>query len=411
MIRIPWRHAAVGGSALAALVGLFVFARVQGGFFPWFLLYVCILLALYELGTWGLSLRGLSVSRRVHATRLAAGQTLSVELTVQTGSPAWPFVWLAVADQLPGRWWSAAGAERRFVPLWTRRFTFRYEVSGLTRGCYIIGPAVVRSVDLFGLVHRHRLLAGQTEVVVYPKAVPVRGWQSLRPETLGLREATRQRSEDSTTVLGVRDYTPGDRFSRIHWRASARRGILQAKEFERHVSDEILFCIDATRGSYPDAASLQFELAMTIAASLVKHTYDMRRSFAWVLCGASLDTSSKGLDEAHYRHCLDALARANPGGDTPFAQGLRHIGRTSLTGTAMVVISPALDPESAVAAGELVGRVSVEWFVPLAQPTLDASFQRALRLLRQAGVSVHLLASPDALERLGRGGVGRAHGV
>ncbi|MCL6626823.1 DUF58 domain-containing protein [Alicyclobacillus shizuokensis] len=411
MTRIPWRHAAAGGSALAALGGLFVFARVQGGFFPWFLLYVCILLALYEWGTWGLSLRGVSVSRQVRATRLAAGQSLSVELTVQTGGSTWPFVWLAVTDQLPSRWRSAAGAERRLVPLWTRRLTFSYEVPGLARGCYTIGPAVIRSLDLFGLVHRHRLVAGQTEVVVYPKAVPVRGWLSLRPETLGLREATRQRSEDSTTVLGVRDYTPGDRFSRIHWRASARRGVLQSKEFERHVSDEILFCIDATRSSYPDAAPFHFELAMTIAASLVKHTYDMRRFFAWAICGASLATSGKGLDEAHYRHCLEALARANPGGDTPFVQGLRHIGHSAPAGSAIVVISPALGPESAVAVGELVGRMSVEWFVPLAQTTLDASFQRALRLLRQVGVRVHLLASPDALGRLGRGGVERAHGI
>jgi hypothetical protein len=46
-------------------------------------------------------------------------------------------------------------------------------------------------------------------------------------------EALRRRTHYVTTnASGVRDYAPGDSFSRIHWRSTARRNRLIVKEFE-----------------------------------------------------------------------------------------------------------------------------------------------------------------------------------
>ncbi|WP_273366540.1 DUF58 domain-containing protein [Alicyclobacillus herbarius] len=406
-----WCRVVVYPGAVAVLVGLFVFARVQGGFFPWFLFSFCLALSLYEWGCWALALHGLTVSRKPSATRLPAGQSLRVEVVVRRHVRLWPFVWIEVEDHTPSALRArASGARRRFVPLWGSMFTFTYEIARLPRGCYTLGPTTVTTVDLFGLVRRRWQASEACELLVYPKPLPVQGWAGMRPETLGLREPTRQRSEDSTTVLGVRDYTPGDRFSRIHWRASARRGHLQSKEFERHVSDDILFIVDVSGGSYEsELGTVQFELAMDVAASLAKHTYDLGRAYAWVMHGREFVAFARSGDEAQYRNCLESLARAKPEGSTPFAESLRRVGQAAPSGATLVVISPALARETAIAAGVMQGRVTVEWFAPLAKTALSAAEQEGLRLLQQAGVRVHLLGSTETLRHLGRGGLARAN--
>ena len=46
-------------------------------------------------------------------------------------------------------------------------------------------------------------------------------------------DALRRRTHYVTTnASGVRDYAPGDSYSRIHWRSTARRDRLIVKEFE-----------------------------------------------------------------------------------------------------------------------------------------------------------------------------------
>jgi uncharacterized protein (DUF58 family) len=408
---MTWRGPLALLGIVAALAGLFVFGRVQGGFFPWFLFYFCIVLGAYEACTWAFCLRGVTVARTLSGTRLAQGQSLTVEVTlVRHGG--WPLFWVEVDDQLPASWRiDDASGRRRLIPLWSETVHYRYVVPSPARGLYRIGPTAVASGDLLGLICRRKVFPQQHEVLVYPQVLPVRGWMGSRAEELGLKQATRQRSDDSTTVLGVRDYAPGDRLSRIHWPASARRGLLQAKEFERHVSDDMLFLVDLARSSYSgDEGEARFELAMVVAASLLKHAYDLRRNFSWAMHGARLVKFPGGSDEALFLRCLESLAMAQADGPVAFSHTLRHVSQEVTQGSLLVVISPFLTPETAAAAATLRGRVAVEWFAPLARTSLLANEQQGLTMLQKAGVRVHLLASAEQLQRLGRGGGERATG-
>src|SRR5260370_11248838 len=52
----------------------------------------------------------------------------------------------------------------------------------------------------------------------------------------------------TANAAGVRDYSPGDSFNRIHWRSTARRDRLIVKEFELDPLSDIWVFLDGDRG-------------------------------------------------------------------------------------------------------------------------------------------------------------------
>jgi uncharacterized protein (DUF58 family) len=405
--------------AVALLLGAvcvaatYVFGKVEGGFFAWFLFYFTCTIAIYEWITMVIGLRFVSTERNISACRLSAGQTLTIQLTLQRRG-LWPLFWVRVREALPGQWLlQVQGADTVLQPLWARELRWTYQVQWLQRGLYVIGDTIVETGDLLGLVRSERRDERRDEVMVYPRVVPVRGWMGYQPVELGLRQPTRRRAEESTNVLGVRDYVPGDRLSRIHWPASARRGTLQAKEFELHVSSEWMFIPDLASTSFGEQSPSLFELEMTVVASLMKHAYQLRRTFAATLHGKKLTKFPPGCDESLFLRCMEALALAEPNGSVDFPQTLVRVAQDTPMGTTLVVVSPRLDPDAAVAAEVVRRRTPVEWFVPVArkQGELSAEQRQGLAMLHAARVNVYLIGAPEQLATLKRGGGQRVTSV
>ena len=61
--------------------------------------------------------------------------------------------------------------------------------------------------------------------------------------------------KDSTISVGVRDYKPGDRFSWIDWKATARTNNIMTKEFEQQRSHNIMIFMDRTPSLYSNQSS------------------------------------------------------------------------------------------------------------------------------------------------------------
>lgn len=398
--------------AIALLVvfvlGTFVFAKVTGGFFPWFVFAFVLVLAVYEIMTILVGLRSLNVTRKLSATRLSAGQKLQLHVTVER-SGLWPVFWARVEDVLPHRWSvQAHGSERVLTPLWSQTMEYSYEISNLRRGLYHIGETRLSTGDLLGLVKMERSDARSDTVTVYPRVVPVRGWSGVQPEDLGLADATRRRSDESTTVFGVRDYVPGDRLSRIHWPATARRGALLAKEFEMYVSSELVFVPDLTMSSYRGMDGNVFELAMTTVASLMKTAYERHRPFGMWLVGDNVSRFPVGEDEALYLRCMEALASAEPTNRETFANILQRVAQEVPQGTLLVVISPALNRESILAAEEVHRSTPLQWFAPMAQNEMPGEARAWLQALTTMRVGAWPVRTAEQLGQLGRGGSLRA---
>ncbi|MCZ7670196.1 MAG: DUF58 domain-containing protein [Chloroflexi bacterium] len=141
-----------------------------------------------------------------------------------------PKLWLEVRDNsnVPGHRTSYVvnnlGAKRTF--------TWRTTTICRQRGGYQLGPITLRSSDPFGLFTMTKALMSTSHVVIYPLTFEIQQF-SLPVGMLPGGDALRRRTHYVTTnASGVRDYAPGDSFSRIHWRSTARRDRLIVKDFE-----------------------------------------------------------------------------------------------------------------------------------------------------------------------------------
>ena len=85
-----------------------------------------------------------------------------------------------------------------------------YQLGCNRRGYYQIGPLVMESGDLFGLHRRFRVATKPHFLTVYPKALPLEGYQIASRRPIGEVRMTHRLYEDPTRNAGVRRYEAGD---------------------------------------------------------------------------------------------------------------------------------------------------------------------------------------------------------
>src|SRR5262249_18531285 len=151
-----------------------------------------------------------------------------------------------------------------------------YELRCKGRGYFQIGPLVMESGDLFGLYRRYHIAAEPDYLLVYPKVIPLQGYDIASRRPIGDIRLMHRLFEDPTRIAGVRPYQAGDPLSRVHWRATARTGLLHSKIYDPSTVAGATLVLDFHVGSYHrQGEPFRSELAVTAAASLANAVYEM----------------------------------------------------------------------------------------------------------------------------------------
>lgn len=116
----------------------------------------------------------------------------------------------------------------------------------------------------FGLFLKSLLLEAPAETLVYPALDPLRA-AAFGSGGRSLGETRSLYPGHGTEAAGLRDFRPGDSARSVHWRASARRGLLLVRDREREERPELEVRL-RTRGREPGNA---FEASVRLAASEV----------------------------------------------------------------------------------------------------------------------------------------------
>ncbi len=164
------------------------------------------------------------------------------------------------------------GRQRLFVPTVRGRETCRLETrfSGLKRGVYPGGTALLASSAPLGLVRSRRSYAVASPLTVYPAWQRLAGdWNGDRRETGHAASSTSPSRCSAGDYLGVRDYRPEDSPRSIHWRTTARSNRLAVVEYARQTMVTPVFIVDNFRGT-GDAGEEVFEVLVNTTTSLLK---------------------------------------------------------------------------------------------------------------------------------------------
>lgn len=205
-----------------------------------------------------------------------------------------PIAWLLMEDLLPI---SALiyrppnlGLEGRRIALKMlsggARSSILYQLQCNRRGYYQIGPLVMETGDLFGLHRRYRVTTDPHFLLVYPQVVPLAGYELASRRPIGEIRMQHRLYEDPTRIAGVRRYEAGDPLNRVHWRATARTGVLHSKVYEPSTIAGATLLLDFHEAAYPAKDEpVRSELAITTAASLANAIYEMGQQVGLVTNG------------------------------------------------------------------------------------------------------------------------------
>lgn len=252
-------------------------------------------------------IESITATRECSRTTAEIDDKIAVIVNVQNGGKL-PVPWLLLEDAVPR---DALLQRPPRIALEGKRVdimqlgshaqkSLLYQVRFLMRGYYQLGPLLLESGDLFGLHRRYRVETKPSFVLVYPKVIPLVGYDIASRRPIGEVRLTHRLFEDPTRIAGVREYQPGDSLNRVHWRATARTGTLHCKMYEPSCIAGMTLLMDFHQGSFPSRSEPhRSELAVTTSASLANAVYQLGQQVGFISNGR--DAADRILQEG-YRH-------------------------------------------------------------------------------------------------------------
>jgi len=321
------------------------FFLFQGGKTSFMLLAMMSVLCLYlGIGRWsGISK---STGKRellydgAHRLVFHAGDSIEAKLTIKV-QPIGITPYVLLRDQLVRRHGETSTYESLVLPDWNRQCVMRYTLSNLRRGFYSFGESECAMEDVIGLFQHKGTITVPTQFSVLPHTVRIPKWKIFDSREQGFgRNAFIQRSTKETTQInGVREYIYGDRISRIHWNATAKTGHWKSKEFERESLPSMMLILDRTQRHY--YSDDQFELAISVAASLLAYGQERHIPLGLLSLGKTVETFEAGSSAHHHKLMNDHLMETDADGYQDLSVRLQQIGAKSVHGSFYVLISPS----------------------------------------------------------------------
>lgn len=281
---MKWYLAAIAILLIAWGLGLSLVAYAM------YALLGVLLLSRFFARTWS---EHLVAERECNRLTARIGEKVAVVITLE--NKGWlPIVWVLLEDLLPRSalifeppGLQVFGERQGVLMLGSKqRRSLLYQMQCNRRGYFQIGPLVLETGDLFGLHRRHRVVTVPHFLLVYPKVIALAGYNVASRRPIGEVRMTYRLYEDPTRISGVRQYQPGDPMNRVHWRATARTGMLHSKVYEPSTVVGLTILLDFHRDAHDRKHEPhRSELAVTAAASLAHMVYHLGQQVGLVTNG------------------------------------------------------------------------------------------------------------------------------
>jgi uncharacterized protein (DUF58 family) len=274
-----------------------------------------------------------------HNQVLTAGSRLEVELSIRIPG-FWPVPYVLVQDTLERTGGQPMVFEVSFIPDFRRTGSVSYSTPPLQRGWYAFRKTECVTRDIFGLFEHRGGIDSVTRFTVLPQTVPIRHWNQVERGLKGpyAHAVSHRHAKETTQINGVREYIYGDRLSRIHWNATAKTGQWKSKEFDRESVPRTVIVLDRCGAAYENAD--HFELAVSIAASLVEYGIRRETAMGLVSSGASSEGFLPRSTAEQRQLILNHLVGVQADGAAGLYRSLRQSSPSIPHGSFVVLVTP-----------------------------------------------------------------------
>ena len=87
-------------------------------------------------------------------------------------------------------------------------------------------------------------------ITVYPRIVPLDGWELPSAKPMGDILSRNTLLDDPSRPRSVRGYLPGDPLKRIDWKLSAKRDELIVRTYDQSVSNDVVVMMESRTVDY-----------------------------------------------------------------------------------------------------------------------------------------------------------------
>ena len=142
----------------------------------------------------------------------------------------------------------------------------------------------------FGFLQKARRLDLSTKALVYPSVEASPEFLEVLPGIQGAMES--QLKGHGQDLYALRDYLPNDNARHVHWKASARLGVLMVREFAREDDYRVLLVFDPySSAARPNASELEkehFERAVELCAAIAWNFHEQSAQLEYRSAGAEV---------------------------------------------------------------------------------------------------------------------------
>lgn len=277
----------------------------QGGFVSWFLFYSFLPFSIYGLALSFYKIKGIVLEREFTKQEFNAGEKLKVKIKIKRNS-SFPLFYMVIEDYLGDELSFSLqnNPTKTFVyPHFRKYIEFEYVINDLPRGEHHFKGIEIKVGDPLGLIEKEiHFLTEEDKIIVYPS------YEDMIYRTMdnhydqGMTASKERVQRDTTMAIGLREYQPGDRFSWINWKATAKRNEVMTKEFEQKKSHDVFIMMDCS----PEP---RFEAIVSFTASIIQAILRKGAQVGLLSSGEERATFPVRSGEAHQQQLFHHLAR------------------------------------------------------------------------------------------------------
>ncbi|WP_200416404.1 DUF58 domain-containing protein [Virgibacillus salexigens] len=338
---------------------LFSYAMFQGGFVSWFLFFSFLPIFLYELGFLLHCMKTWKVSRQLSHYVIRAGDGIDVKLVIKRKLP-FPLYYCICEEVVPetlrkidtkhqkyslmddpGELYTNRNLKKVFFPLWKRTFTMTYRLEQLPRGEHLLQTVRIRTGDFFGLVKKEYTFHVTDVIIAYPNARPIVTKEQISSFQQGTASTSAFQLNNSNVATGIREYMPGDRFSWIDWKQTAKKNTVMTKEFEQEKSTDILLMLD--NGIYPETNYVVYEAMVEVVLSLMEGLKKQASQVGLVTIGEKTVYFPVHHDPVKLDMVKNHLTRIQPDGIKPFSIRVESEFAKAGAGNVIILVTSHID--------------------------------------------------------------------
>ncbi|TRM11552.1 DUF58 domain-containing protein [Lentibacillus cibarius] len=395
---------------------LFSFAMFQGGFVSWFLFFGFLPIFLYHLGLLFYPIQKWEVTRELCRHVIHAGDRVAVTIRVRRTVP-FPLYYCICEEVFPETLQKVGGDHEHYryldrpdklhvnrtikkiiFPGFRRTIELPYVIEQVPRGTHTLDAIRIRTGDVFGMITKEHVFHTTNQLTAFPLERPVHFPEKVASYEQGAAPSRVINAKNSNVAAGIREYTPGDQFSWIDWKQTAKKNTLITKEFEQEKSTDTVVVLDACQ--YPGLNELAFEAAVELTMSLLGAMEKQACQAGFLSIGER--TNYFPLTQPFKRDWVNRhLTSIRPGGDLSFSVKLREEMMQLTTGATIVLVTTHMDASFMDVVRQVGQRMKKLMIVFIqASSLITQREQTIIRQLRSEGICMNVLTEKELSRRM-----------